>query len=54
MPNQQGIGIGESDFKVLRLKDYYYIDKTMYIICTLFWIFASAAVIHGQIAMFAK
>ena len=31
MPNQQGIGIGESDFKVLRLKDYYYIDKTMYI-----------------------
>ena len=30
------------------------IYKTMYIICTLFWIFASAAVIHGQIAMFAK
>ena len=26
-----GIGIGESDFKSLRLKNYYYIDKTMYI-----------------------
>ena len=24
-------GIGESDFKSLRLKNYYYIDKTMYI-----------------------
>ena len=27
----QGIGIGESDFKVLRLKDYYFIDKSLYI-----------------------
>ena len=27
----QGIGIGESDFKMLRLKDNYYIDKTEYI-----------------------
>ena len=27
----EGIAIGESDFKILRLKDYYYIDKTMYI-----------------------
>ena len=26
-----GIGIGESDFKSIRVKDYYYIDKTMYI-----------------------
>ena len=26
-----GIGIGESDFKSLRIKNYYYIDKTMYI-----------------------
>ena len=26
----QGIGIGESDFKVLRLKDYYFIDKSLY------------------------
>ena len=26
-----GIGIGESDFKMLRLKDNYYIDKTEYI-----------------------
>ena len=27
----QGIGIGESNFKMLRLKDNYYIDKTEYI-----------------------
>ena len=27
----QGIGIGESDFKMLRLKDYYFIDKSLYI-----------------------
>ena len=27
----EGIGIGTSDFKKLRIKDYYYIDKTMYI-----------------------
>ena len=27
----KGIGIGESDFKSLILKDNYYIDKTMYI-----------------------
>ena len=27
----QGIGIGESDFKVLRLKNYYFIDKSLYI-----------------------
>ena len=27
----QGIGIGTSDFKKMRVKDYYYIDKTMYI-----------------------
>ena len=27
----QGIGIGESDFKGLRIRDNYYIDKTMYI-----------------------
>ena len=27
----QGIGIGTSDFKKLRVKDYYFIDKTMYI-----------------------
>ena len=26
-----GIGIGTSDFKKLRLKQYYYIDKTEYI-----------------------
>ena len=26
-----GIGIGESDFKSFRIKDFYYIDKTMYI-----------------------
>lgn len=26
-----GIGIGDSDFKSIRVKDYYYIDKTMYI-----------------------
>ena len=25
------IGIGESDFKILRKKDYYFIDKTLYI-----------------------
>jgi hypothetical protein len=25
------IGIGESDFKMLRLKDYYYIDKSLFI-----------------------
>ena len=28
---RQGIGIGESDFKSLRLKDYYFIDKSLYI-----------------------
>ena len=28
---KQGIGIGTSDFKKIRVKDYYYIDKTMYI-----------------------
>ena len=27
----KGIGIGESDFKSLRRRDNYYIDKTMYI-----------------------
>ena len=27
----QGIGIGESDFKMLRSKDYYYIDKSLFI-----------------------
>ena len=27
----KGIGIGESDFKGLRIKDNYYIDKTLYI-----------------------
>ena len=27
----QGIGIGESDFKWLRIRDNYYIDKTIYI-----------------------
>ena len=27
----QGIGIGESDFKILRSKDLYYIDKTLFI-----------------------
>ena len=27
----QGIGIGTSDFKKMRVKDNYYIDKTMYI-----------------------
>ena len=26
-----GIGIGTSDFKKMRVNDYYYIDKTMYI-----------------------
>lgn len=26
-----GIGIGESDFKILRIKEDYYIDKTKYI-----------------------
>ena len=26
-----GIGIGESDFKALRIRQNYYIDKTMYI-----------------------
>ena len=26
-----GIGIGTSDFKKMRLKENYYIDKTMYI-----------------------
>ena len=26
----KGIGIGESDFKGLRIKDNYYIDKTLY------------------------
>ena len=28
---KQGIGIGESDFKGLRVRNNYYIDKTMYI-----------------------
>ena len=28
---EKGIGIGTSDFKKMRVKDYYYIDKTMYI-----------------------
>ena len=28
---EKGIGIGTSDFKKIRVKDYYYIDKTMYI-----------------------
>ena len=27
----QGIGIGESDFKILRRKDFYFIDKSLYI-----------------------
>ena len=27
----QGIGIGISDFKVLRLRNNYFIDKSMYI-----------------------
>ena len=27
----QGIGIGESDFKMLRAKDYYFIDKSLFI-----------------------
>ena len=27
----QGIGIGESDFKILRTKDYYFIDKSIFI-----------------------
>ena len=27
----QGIGIGVSDFKALRLRDNYFIDKTLYI-----------------------
>ena len=27
----QEIGIRESDFKMLRKKDYYYIDKSLYI-----------------------
>ena len=27
----EGIGIGESDFKMLRLRDYYFIDKSLYI-----------------------
>ena len=26
-----GIGIGQSDFKILRIKNNYYIDKTKYI-----------------------
>ncbi len=26
-----GIGIGQSDFKALRIRKNYYIDKTMYI-----------------------
>ena len=26
-----GIGIGQSDFKILRIKKNYYIDKTKYI-----------------------
>ena len=28
----QGIGIGESDFKMLRRKDYYFIDKSLFIL----------------------
>ena len=28
---KKGIGIGQSDFKALRIKENYYIDKTMYI-----------------------
>ena len=27
----QEIGIGESDFKILRLKENYFIDKSLYI-----------------------
>ena len=27
----KGIGIGESDFKMLRIKDYYFIDKSLFI-----------------------
>ena len=27
----QGIGIGESDFKILRGKDFYFIDKSLFI-----------------------
>ena len=27
----QGIGIGESDFKILRAKDFYFIDKSLFI-----------------------
>ena len=27
----KGIGIGTSDFKKMRVQDFYYIDKTMYI-----------------------
>ena len=26
----QGIGIGESDFKALRVKNYYFIDKSLF------------------------
>ena len=29
--NMKGIGIGESDFKMLRMKDYYFIDKSLFI-----------------------
>lgn len=29
--SQKGIGIGVSDFKMLRIKDNYYIDKTLFI-----------------------
>ena len=31
MPINQGIGIGISDFKMLRMRDNYFIDKTLYI-----------------------
>ena len=27
----QGIGIGESDFKGLRIRDYYFIDKSLFV-----------------------
>ena len=31
MATQKGIGIGTSDFKMLRVKDNYFIDKSLYI-----------------------
>ena len=31
----QGIGIGISDFKMLRIRDNYFIDKTLYIKVTI-------------------